>query len=183
MKLDYSEKFNELLKVLQGELKAIIESFANEDGNYGFALAIPEDAGSACLMYAVGNESKLVGEQAGSRVWLDRRYSPVEWVDDWADLPRSNDVLERIVVDFESKTSVPKMNDAESDEAHDQFIADCAKTCMEAMLACERQNLFGKIWYKTLFMSDDEHPILVEAFQKLNNGRALTEAAPLFDFQ
>ncbi len=54
---------------------------------------------------------------------------------------------------------------------------------MDALLTCEREGVFGSLWYKVLVMSDDEHPVLAEAFRKLNSGRALTEAAPLFDFE
>ncbi len=72
MNLDLSEKFEELSSVLESELKTLIEPVATGEGNYGFALAVPEDAGSACLMYAVGNESKLIGEQAVRRHgWID----------------------------------------------------------------------------------------------------------------
>src|SRR5688572_8588259 len=100
MKIDLSERFDEWSRLLQLELAQILEPLGRDEGNYGFALAVPEDAGSACLMYAVGNESKLVGEKPGSLVWLDRRYSPVEWVQNWSPVSNATDLLQDIVAEF-----------------------------------------------------------------------------------
>jgi hypothetical protein len=180
MKDELSERFDEWSRLLQLELAEILEPIGREEGNYGFALAVPEDAGSACLFYAVGNESRLVGEEPGSVVWLDRRYSAVEWVQNWSPMNRSTEALQDIVAEFESCAA--SLSESEIAEAHDHFISGCATACMNAMLRCDHENLFGHIWYKVLFMSDSEHPVLVEAFRKLNRGRALEEAAPLFDF-
>lgn len=182
MKIDLSEQFDEWTRLLQLELAQILEPLGRDAGNYGFALAVPEDSGSACLMYAVANESKLVGEKPGSLVWLDRRYSAVEWVQNWSSVDRATDALQEIVAEFESRRSAASLSEFEIDESHDEFISDCATACMNAMLQCDREGLFGQIWYKVLFMSDNDHPVLTEAFRKLNSGRALKEAAPLFDF-
>jgi hypothetical protein len=182
MKIELSEHFDEWTRLLQLELAQILEPLGREAGNYGFALAVPEDAGSACIMYAVGNESKLVGEEPGSVVWLDRRYSAVEWVQNWLPMNRSTDALQDIVAEFESRASSGSLSESELAAAHDHFISDCATAWMNAMLRCDSEGLFGHIWYKVLFMSDSEHAVLAEAFRKLNSGRALKEAAPLFDF-
>jgi len=181
-KTDLSGHFDEWTRLLQLELAQILEPLGRETGNYGFALAVPEDVGSACLMYAVGNESRLVGEKPKSLVWLDRRYSPIEWVENWSDVTRSTEALEEIVAEFRLRTSAASLDESELDEAHDGFLSDCATACMNAMLHCDREGLFGPIWYKVLSMSDSEHPVLAEAFRRLNRGRALKEAAPLFDF-
>src|SRR5262245_11300369 len=123
MKIDLSKEFDEWTQLLQAELAEILEPIGRDQSNYGFALAIPEDAGSACLMYAVGNESKLAGERPGSVVWLDRRYSPVEWVQNWSPVPRSTDALEEIVNEFNSRTET--LDQAVVDETHGDFIFDC----------------------------------------------------------
>lgn len=182
MKIDLSRHFDEWTSLLQLELSQILEPLGRDTGNYGFALAVPEDAGSACIMYAVGNESRMVGEKPRSLAWLERRYSPAEWVENWSDLNKTTDALQAIVAEFELRTSTASLSESEIDEAHDEFITNCATACMNAMLQCDREGLFGHIWYKVLFMSDGEHPVLAEAFKKLNRGRALKEAARLYDF-
>ncbi len=178
MKTDSTDRFEAWSRLLQTELSEIIEPLGRETDNYGFALAIPEDVGSPSVMYAVGKESKLIGEQAGSLVWLDRRYSAVEWSENWIELPRSTETLQEIVAEHKDENSA--LEDSAFAEAQNRFISDCASTCMNAMLRCDTNGLFGKIWYKILFMSDTDHPVLGEAFAKLNTGRALEEAAQFF---
>ena len=181
MTVDLSDEFAEWTGLLRDELAGILEPVGRDPGNYGFALAVPEDAGGACVMYAVGTEAKLVGEKQGSAVWLDRRYSPVEWVQNWTAVPQSTAALADIVRTFEARTA-SQSDDSELDQADDAFITDCATACLHAMLECHRAGRFGHVWYKVLSMSDGEHPVLVEAFETLNSGRALEEAAPLYAF-
>ena len=183
MKIDLSSRFAELTRVLELELAQILEPLGRDEGNYGFALSVPEDVGSASLTYAVGHESRMVGEQPKSLAWLDRRYSAVEWGDNWTDVVRSTEFLQEIVAEFEQRTSTPSLAEEDLDEAQDQFLSDCATACLNAMAHCDREGRFGSIWYKVLFMSDSEHPVLAKAFKTLNRGRALKDAAPLFDFE
>lgn len=183
MRIDLSDELDAWTRLLHAELAEILEPVGRETGNYGFALAVPDDAGSACLMYAVGHESKLAGEKPGSMVWLERRYSPIAWVGNWSSLVRSTDALQEIIGEYRSRTATISLREMAIDDAHDHFISDCAAACMNAMLRCDRDGLFGHIWYKVLHMSDSEHPVLAEAFRKLNRGRARAEAAPLFDLE
>src|SRR5262245_27197284 len=61
------------------ELSAHLETLRTDEDIYGFAIEVPQDLFEPGIISAIGRESKLSGEQAGSSVWLDRRYSPAEW--------------------------------------------------------------------------------------------------------
>lgn len=172
MPVDY---FNDFREPLQAELTKVLAPLAEDADNYGFALAVPSDYASAFLVYAIGKESALASDS------VDYRYSPVEWMPTWLPLSSANEALERAVERFNAEYE--RIEDAEAqDQMHDQFISDCAIACLEVLEDCDRAGLFGKIWYKVLDMSDEEHPIVAKSFRSLNSGRALAEAAPLFDY-
>lgn len=172
------DDFERLRGTLAQELEAILAANAGDEDDYGFALQVPSDCGSAGLVYTLGRESNLTGRRKKS---IDYRYSPVEWAPNWLNLPQSNDILE--VAAQKCRTEIDKLDDdAKSDELHELFIAGCASSCLQVLQECERRGLFGTIWYKVLDMSDEEHSVVSEAFRTLNSGRALEEAAPLFDY-
>lgn len=164
--------------MLKDELASTLTEFRDDPTIYGFALGVPDDIGCPGLMYAVGREAKLVKEKKGSSKWLDRRYSAVEWTDNWSSLNDSSDELERI---YAKHRELTPPDSPDCDEEDDNYQDDCLTACLNAMLACNSEGLFGNIWYKILWMSDSEHPILGKAFRELNQGRALSEAAYLFE--
>ncbi|WP_167547065.1 DUF4303 domain-containing protein [Stieleria maiorica] len=153
----------------------LLATLAKDKDNYGFALAVPNDYGSAFFVYAVGKESTLANDS------LDCRYSPVEWTPSWMPLADANDALQGAVERFSAEYE-GVADAAEQEQMHDQFVTDCATACLEVLQECGDEGLFGCIWYKVLDMSDDEHPVVAEAFRRLNSGRARSEAAPLFDY-
>lgn len=181
MSLDLTEDWRQWTQQLEAELEEILTPLGREGDNYGFALAVPEDVGSAAMMFAVGKESNLVGEKPKSLIWRERRYSPLEWVENWSAVPRATDALQTLVEKWQSCAAAESLANEEFDEAHDRFITECATASLEAMQHCNRRGNFGGIWYKVLFMSDSIHPVLVQAFQELNTGRALKEAAIFFE--
>ncbi len=58
------------------------------------------------------------------------------------------------------------------------WISDtvCARAALLAMKRHKEEGTFGTIWYRVLAMTDSEEPILAEAFETLNDGRARKEA-------
>lgn len=169
-----SDYFSDFRKPLKTELTPLLAQLAGDSDNYGFALAIPSDYGSAFMVYAVGKESNLKTDS------LDNRYSPVEWTPSWMPLADANDALQEAVARFSAAYEI--VDDEEREALHDRFIADCATACLEVLQELDEEGIFGSIWYKVLDMSDEEHPVVAEAFRRLNTGRARSEAAPLFDY-
>ena len=171
--------FDPLTEALDIELASILPPLANDSDIFGFAVFVPEDVGSAMLMYAVGRESKITAKP-GTVTEKDQRYSPIEWSDDAPEtFEASNELLDSIANQFEAATAT--MSEEESDKAHDKFIDCCARSAMSAMQRRLEADSFGQIWYRVLMMTDDEHPVLKQAFQSLNTGRALTEAEFMFE--
>jgi len=130
------------------------------------------------LVYSVGRESKITAKP-GTTSELDQRYSPIEWIDSPPSLEASDDVLESIVEEFDKITE--NMSDEEMDEAHGIFIDCCARSAMTAMQRRMEAGSFGSIWYRVLMMTDDDPPVLKQAFESLNTGRALEEAKFMFE--
>ncbi len=170
-------QFESLGKALTDEMLQLLPSIANDPDNFGFALAVPTDYGSACIFYAVGKDSALGPHGKHSLSFI---YSPVQWVQDWSYLPKTNAALEEIVELFRQTYSTMTDGD-EKDRAHDDFISDCAYCCLEVLEKCNRDGLFGNIWFKVLDMSDEKHPAVVESFRRLNSGKVLDEGAEYFN--
>ena len=179
MKSIASLDFDALTDTLDNELASILPQLANDSDVFGLAVFVPEDAGSAMLVYAVGREARITAEP-GTITEKDQRYSPVEWSDDGPEaFEASNDVLERITEEFEAICE--NMEDKDADEAHDAFIDCCARSAMNAMQRRMDAGAYGSIWYRVLMMTDSEHPVLKQAFESLNTGRALEEAKFMFE--
>jgi len=168
-----------LTEALDNELASILPTLANDSDIFGFAVFVPEDVGSAMFMYAVGRESKITAKP-GTISENDQRYSPIEWSDDGPEtFEAANDLLDSIANEFETLSE--NMGEEEADKAHDEFIDGCARSAMTAMQRRLERDSFGKIWYRVLMMTDDEHPVLRQAFESLNTGRSLTEAKFMFE--
>lgn len=173
-----NDAFDEFRSVLKQELTQILSALSTDKDNYGFALAVPSDYGSAALFYAVGKESKLREEGKNHFAY---RYSPVEWMPTWLWPSDSNEALGKVVESFTAQYRT--VDDPErKNQMHDDFISDCASACLDVLQECNDAGLFGNVWYKVLEMSDEEHPVVAQAFRSLNSGRALEEASPLFDY-
>ena len=170
--------FERLTDALDTELASILPPLADDADIFGFAVFVPEDAGSAFMTYTFGRESGITAKP-GTVSEGDQRYSPIEWIDTPPSFDNSNDVLESIVEKFEIMTE--NMDDEEADQAHDKFIDLCACSAMTALQRRMDTDSFGSIWYRVLMMTDDSHPVLKQAFESLNTGRALTEAKFMFE--
>lgn len=172
--------YTALTDAVYTELAKILPPLANDLDVFGFAIFVPEDAGAACLMYTYGNESKMKAKPGSAYAW-DERYSPIEWIPTLPSLKQSNEVLEVLVERYEEATAA--MSDDEADRAHDDFIHNCAHATLQAMRRHKDEGSYGTIWYRVLAMTDSEEPILTEAFETLNDGRARREAADYYSFQ
>ena len=170
--------FQRLTDVLDIELSSILPPLANAPDVFGFAIFVPEDAGAAMFTYSFGRESGITAKP-GTALEGDQRYSPIEWTDSPPNFDAADDELERLVEQLEAATE--NLGDDEAEEAHSQFIDLCARSAMTAMQRRLEADSFGSIWYRVLMMTDDEHPVLKQAFEKLNTGRALTEAKFMFE--
>lgn len=168
--------FTPLTEALDAELTTILAPLAADEDVYGFAIFVPEDVGSACLVYTYGRESKLAGKTGTFA--LDARYSPIEWIDSLPPLDGSNDVLEQLVEQFSAECDA--MSPEESDAANEVFLGDCARAALAAMKRHHDRGTFRSIWFRVLAMTDDEHPVLSEAFEALNADEVREEASPHF---
>ncbi len=162
------------------ELSALLAELRADPDVYGFAVELPEDFSNLAMGATVGRETLLVGEQAGSAAWLDRRYSPVEW--DYltaAPWERTQDALAAI----EAKAEGLLFDEEEYEDTPigEEFREALYRTMLDVMLAADAAGEFGTVWYKMLFFSDNDDPIVAEAFRRLNSGRALREAAAIWD--
>jgi len=174
-----SLNFDLLTDTLDDELVSILPALASEPDVFGFAIFVPEDAGAAVLMYSIGRESRI-SAKPGTITEADQRYSPIEWMEDSpASFGASDELLGSIAEEFEKITE--NMSEEEADKAHDTFIECCARSALVAMQRRLAADSYGSIWYRVLMMTDDEHPVLKQAFESLNTGRALTEAKFMFD--
>lgn len=155
-----------------------LESLRADEDIYGLAVEVPDDLGNLGIITAIGRESKLIGEKPGSRVWLDRRYSAGEWeyLPNVMAYGRSCEQLEEI---GRHHKSVFITDASEYTPEGVEFRDALYSACLEVMAECDAAGAFGPIWYKIITLSDDEHPIVREAFHRLNRGRALEEAARL----
>ena len=178
MKSIASLDYERLTDALDNEIASILPTLVTDPDIFGFAVFVPEDAGAAHMVYTFGKESKITAKP-GSPYALDQRYSPIEWIDTPPSLDASNDVLETIVEEFDKLTEAMSVD--EGDAAHEIFIEHCARSALTAMQRRLDANSFGSIWYRVLMMTDGEHPVLNQAFESLNSGRALEEAKYMFE--
>jgi hypothetical protein len=166
-----------LTEAIYAELATILPPLAANPDVFGFAIFVPEDAGAACLNYTFGSESKMTAKP-GTMDALDQRYSPIEWLSTLPAFKDSNRVLESLVSEFERISK--ELSKKESRKAHGEFIHGCARATLLAMKRHKEEGTFGTIWYRVLAMTDSEEPVLAEAFETLNDGRARNEAAILY---
>ena len=171
--------FARLADAVDADLLEALPPLAKDPDVYGFALFVPGDAGAAGMMHAAGRESAVTAAP-GTAVETDQRYSPVEWEPTPASMRAANDVLDELARRFEA--ACESLSEEDGAATHDRFIDRCAEAALTAMRRRKDAGSFGTIWYRVLTMSDDEHPVLKAAFEQLNEGRALEEARPLYDF-
>ena len=176
-----ARELEEWKKTFQAELLAQLEQLRRDDDIYGFGVEVPEDLGNLGIATTAGRESKLgLGQKLLSLVWLDRRYSPVEWGDYLPNAQayrRTYEQLDQISRNHRSRFI------SESSEYTDEgveFRDALYAACLDAMAHCDSAGAFGHIWFKIIFLSDGEHPIVRESFYRLNRGRSLKEAARLY---
>lgn len=172
------DQFAELQQSLMEEMTELLPKISGDPDNFGFALAVPTDYGAACIVYAVGKNSASGPYGKPSKSFI---YTPVQWVQDWTGMRRSNDALDGIVERFRETYSAMEDGEAKN-QAHDNFISQCAYCCLEVLEECNRMGLFGSIWLKVLDMSDEEHPAVSESFRRLNSKEVLEEGADFFDY-
>ena len=162
------------------ELSALLAELRADPDVYGFAVQLPDDFSNLSIGATVGRESRLVGEQAGSMAWLDRRYSPVEW-DYLTDAPIERTQAALAAVEAKAEGLLFDEEEYEDTPIGGEFREALYRTMLDVMLAADAAGEFGSIWYKMLFFSDDDDPIVAEAFGRLNRGRALREAAAIWN--
>lgn len=165
--------FDRLTEAIDVELSTILPPLAEDPDVFGFAIFVPEDAGAAFLVYTFVRESNITAKP-GSRMEKDQRYSPIEWIPTLPAFRHANTVLEALVEDYEQCKQ--EMTEEQLGEGHGIFIDMCARSALDAMQRRMKSGSFGSIWYRVLAMTDDEHPVLNQAFRALNTGRALKEA-------
>ncbi len=175
-----ADELKQWKKILFEELSAHLAVLREDTDIYGFALELPEDLSNMGIISAIGRESALDGEQPNSRMWLCRRYGSGEWeyVPNGKTFPETCNKLEAIGETY----SEAFVDDAtfEYTPGGEAFVGALYTTCLETMEECDERGLFGSIWFKLLSLSDAEHPIVTESFYRLNQGRALQEAAQLY---
>jgi hypothetical protein len=160
------------------ELSAQLETLRTDEDIYGFAVEVPEDLANLGIISAIGRESKLSGEQAGSSYWLDRRYSPVEWDYDGSAFGASCNQLQEIACKYRHVFISDTCEDTtEGIDFRDALYS----ACLDVMVDCDSEGVFGHIWFKVIFLSDGEHPIVRKSFNRLNTGRAKKEASLLYN--
>lgn len=172
------ERFAPLQKALLEDMTELLQKIAVDADNFGFALAVPTDYGAACIFYAIGKNSALGPQGKHSEGFI---FTPVQWVQDWTGMPRVNNALDEIVERFRETYSVMPDGD-EKNRMHDDFISECAYCCLEVLEECDRNGLFGSIWFKILDMSDEEHPAVAESFRRLNSEQVQERGAAFFDY-
>lgn len=166
--------------IFKRELSKELETLRNDEDIFGFAVEAPEDLANLRVVSAIGRESKLAGEQTGSSFWLDHRYSPVEWdyLPNGTAYSESCDQLEEIAGNYRGVfISETSEYTTEGIEFRDAFYA----ACLDVMVDCNSEGAFGHIWFKVIFLSDGEHPIVRKSFNRLNTGRAKREASLLYN--
>jgi hypothetical protein len=172
------ERFAPLQKALFEDMTELLQKISDDPDNFGFALAVPTDYGAACILYAIGKNSALGPHGKHSEGFI---FTPVQWVQDWTGMPRVNDALEEIVERFRETFSAMEDGD-EKNRMHDEFISECAYSCLGILEECNRNGSFGNIWLKVLDMSDDEHPAVAESFRRLNSEKVQERGAAFFDY-
>lgn len=162
------------------ELSAQLETLRTDKDIYGFAIEVPEDLANPGIISAVGRESTLSGGQAGSSFWLDRRYSPVEWkyLPNGKAFGGSCGQLEEIARNYRNIFS---SDTCEYTSEGIEFRDALYSACLDVMVDCDCEGAFGHIWFKVIFLSDAEHPIVRKSFNRLNTGRARKEASLLYN--
>ena len=178
---EVSSQLREWQATLERELTAHLSTLRTDPDIFGYALEAPEDLGNLHLMTAIGRESKLAGEEPDSEYWVGRRYSPVEWdgyVDDSNVFAESNAQLESMQSKF-----APVFIDDECSFTRlgTRFQRSLHNACLDAMAQCDAEGAFGSIWFKVIFFSDGESPVVRKSFNRLNRGRARKEANELYN--
>ena len=166
-------------EVLLRELIVLATEMRKDEDIYGFALRIPEDIAAPEVCAAVNRESNLRGESRGSLTWLERRYCPNEW----EALPNAKFLGEscrRLAATYDAHRNALLDPSFEYTSEGLEYRERVFSLCLDAMARCHVDGAFGHIWYKVLWISDAEHPVVSESFYRLNSGRALEEAARLF---
>lgn len=178
MNATIAAELQEWKAIFKEELLSQLETLRADNDVYGFAVEVPDDLGNLVIITAIGRESQLIGEKPGSLVWLDRRYTPVEWRGYEPNASgRSCERLEEIGRRYGAVFSDDSCEDTpEGVEFRDALYS----TCLDVMAECDAEGAFGHIWYKIICLSDDDHPIVRESFHRLNRGRSLEEAARLY---
>jgi hypothetical protein len=166
----------------QKELSAHLEDLRTDEDIYGFALEVPQDLYEPGIISAIGRESKLSGERSGSSIWVDRRYSPVEWeyVPNAKSFGASCDQLAEIARNYRN---VFISESCEDTTEGNEFRNALYSACLDVMADCNSAGAFGPIWFKIIFLSQGEHPIVRQSFNRLNTGRAKKEAHLLYNGQ
>jgi len=172
---ELSEEFRKWRSVFTRELESHLASLREDDDIYGFTLGLPAEFDELIVISGVARESTLKNETADSEYWLDRRYAP-----DWEFIPQSGifdescEQLERIFHSY--KKRFPEHSMRRDGRCCDDFN----QTCLDAMIACNKRGLFGSIWFKMVYISDSNLPIITRSFYKLNQGRAIKEGRSLY---
>lgn len=142
-------------RVLHRELVAYLGELTSDAAVCGFAFELPADFSNDGIMPRIakcpeGSRSK--DEFPG---WDDWEYRPD------AEFGASNDGLQAMYV----KYSEPLGDEEFYDDFGDQLYA----ACLSAMQKCVAAGEFGEIRVRLLTFSDDEHPIIDEAIEVLND--------------
>jgi len=152
--LDPSFDIGEWRKVLQQELETHLTELCRDPAICGFALELPADFTND------GVVSRIARYRNGL---LGKKIPPL---DDWEYVPEAKvfgsscDGLDALY----RKYGEPLEDETSYSAFGDQLYA----ACLDAMRRCVESAAFGGIKVRVLLLSDDEHPIIDQAVESLN---------------
>jgi len=153
--IDTSKDIAEWQGVLHRELTSHLADVRSDPAVCGFALELPSDFTNDGVISRVAKyKSSLLGKKIPS-------------LDSWEYIPNlktfnaSCDGLEQMY---------HKFSKALEDESFYRSFGDrLYAACLEAMKQCLSSSAFGEIKVRLLLLSDDEHPIIDQAVEALND--------------
>jgi hypothetical protein len=155
---DPSADIKQWQSVLHGELVAHLAELTGDAAVCGFALELPSDFSNDGMMPSVAKWPE--GQRSADEFpgWDDWEYRPD------AEFGASNDGLQAMYVKYSEPLDDEEFN---SDFGNQLYAA-----CLSAMQQCVAAGEFRGINVRLLTLSDDEHPIIDEAIEQLNDPAA-----------
>ena len=179
MPSEVHEQIQGLGPVLQSAIKVHVEQIQTDSDVYGYALMLGEDI-DQCNVIAVTNAESALADHKETEEEADYRYLVDEWQDWHHDAFSSfNAQLDDVYEQF--RDSCPEDEDRESySDEEVEYLKDIYELYFQAMKTVVGQGAFTSIWYRMIWISDSDRPIIQQAFYGLNSGKPIDEACQFF---